>query len=110
LRRWCRPLNSRVVESGRLHAVRQQITALEVEESALRAFLLNHPGNRCGDEFLAVVRPMQRRYVDLRALAIEVGEATMAKYTSTRAVDVVRLSAIARPTRRKLASTASPWP
>jgi hypothetical protein len=81
-------------------AVNRQKSGLDWLYSA--ADYLNSVGNRCGDEFLAVIRPMQRRYVDLSALAIEVGEEVMARHTVAKPYDVVRLSAVARPaTRRK---------
>jgi hypothetical protein len=79
------------------------IRELEQQEEELRHYyyLLNHPHDRVGDQYHACIRPMSRRHVDVKSLAIEVGAEVMAKYTSTRAVDVVRLSAIARPAWRK---------
>jgi hypothetical protein len=77
------------------------IRELEFREEELRSYLLANPQDRHGDEFFAVVRSMQRRHVNVKSLAIEVGPEIMAKYTSTRAVDVVRLSAVRRSTWRK---------
>jgi hypothetical protein len=88
--------------ADRLYDTREIIRELEQQEEELRRYLLNHPHDRVGDQYHACVRPMSRRHVDVKSLAIEVGEAIMARHTSTRAVDVVRLSAVARPSRRRV--------
>jgi hypothetical protein len=67
-----------------------------------------------------VVRPMRRRHLNMKSLALEVGAEIIARRTRTRAVDVVRLSPVVRPVRwakrngslalRWVIRAASPWP
>jgi hypothetical protein len=48
--------------------VRQEIRRLEEEEVKLRAYLLEHPEDRTGEEHIAVIGSQSRRRVDLKAL------------------------------------------
>ena len=41
----------------RLHDVRVELKRLEAEEEKLRAYLLEHPSDRTGEEHIAVVAP-----------------------------------------------------
>jgi hypothetical protein len=45
----------------------------ELEETQLRAYLLEHPQDRTGDEHVAVVGSQSRKRIDLKALADEIG-------------------------------------
>jgi hypothetical protein len=49
---------------------------------------------------MALIRPQQRRKVDLQALASEVPD-IVARHTTMREVNAIYLSKIARPGRRK---------
>ena len=56
----------------RLHDVRVELKRLEAEEEKLRAYLLEHPSDRTGEEHIAVVGSQSRKRVDLKALADEI--------------------------------------
>jgi hypothetical protein len=79
-----------------LHDVRESIAALKEEEAELRTFLLNNPGQRCGDEYLAVIRPYERRSVNMEGLKAEVGAEVIKRFTVATAFDMVRLSPVRR--------------
>jgi hypothetical protein len=59
--------------ADRLADVRSEIKRLEVEEEGLRAYLLEHPSDRTGEERVGVVGSQSRKRVDLKALADEIG-------------------------------------
>src|SRR6516162_9290632 len=75
----------------RLADVRSEIKQLEAEEEQLRAYLLEHPQDRTGQEYAAIVGSQSRRRVDLKALADEIGASVLARFTSFRSMMVVRL-------------------
>jgi hypothetical protein len=75
----------------RLADVRSEIKKLEAEEERLRAYLLEHPQDRTGEEHIAVVGSQNRKRVDLKGLADEIGASIIARFTSFRAAMIVRL-------------------
>ena len=75
----------------RLADVRAEIKGLEAEEERLRAYLLEHPQDRIGEEHIAVIGSQSRKRVDLKALADEVGASILARFTTFRAAMIVRL-------------------
>ena len=75
----------------RLHDVRSEIKRLETEEAKLRAYLLEHPSDRTGQEHIAVIGSQSRRRVDLKGLADEVGASILQRFTSFRSAMIVRL-------------------
>jgi hypothetical protein len=75
----------------RLADVRSEIKQLEAEEEQLRAYLLEHPQDRTGQEYTAIVGSQSRKRVDLKALADEIGASVLARFTSFRSMMVVRL-------------------
>jgi len=76
----------------RLADVRSEIKRLEeTEEAKLRAYLLEHPQDRIGEEHAAVIGSQNRKRVDLKALADEVGASILARFTSFRSAMIVRL-------------------
>ena len=77
--------------ADRLADVRSEIKRLEAEEAKLRAYLLEHPQDRTGQEHVAVVGSQSRRRVDLKALADEVGASILQRFTSFRSAMIVRL-------------------
>ena len=77
--------------ADRLADVRSEIKRLEAEEAKLRAYLLEHPQDRTGQEHVAVVGSQSRRRVDLKALADEVGASILQRFTTFRSAMIVRL-------------------
>jgi len=53
--------------------------------------LLEHPQDRTGEEYTAIVGSQSRKRVDLKALADEIGASVLARFTSLRSMMVVRL-------------------
>jgi hypothetical protein len=77
--------------ADRLADVRSEIKRLEAEEAKLRAYLLEHPQDRIGEEHTAVIGSQNRKRVDLKGLADEVGASILARFTSFRSAMIVRL-------------------
>ena len=77
--------------ADRLAEVRSEIRQLEAEEEQLRAYLLEHPQDRTGLEYTAIIGSQARKRVDLKALADEIGASVLARFTSLRSMMVVRL-------------------
>jgi hypothetical protein len=77
--------------ADRLADVRSEIKRLEVEEAKLRAYLLEHPQDRTGEEHVAIIGSQSRRRVDLKCLADEVGASILQRFTSFRSALIVRL-------------------
>jgi hypothetical protein len=77
--------------ADRLADVRLEIKRLEQEETELRAYLLEHPQDRTGEEHVAIIGSQSGRRVDLKALADEIGASVLARFTSFRSMMVVRL-------------------
>jgi hypothetical protein len=77
--------------ADRLADVRSEIKRLEAEEAKLRAYLLEHPSDRTGEEHIAVIGSQSRRRVDLKGLADEVGASILQRFTSFRSAMIVRL-------------------
>jgi hypothetical protein len=75
----------------RLADVRSEIKRLEAEETKLRAYLLEHPEDRTGLEYVAVIGSQDRKRVDLKGLADEVGASILARFTTFRSAMIVRL-------------------
>jgi hypothetical protein len=57
----------------------------------LRAYLLEHPQDRNGEEHVAIVGSQNRKRVDLKALADEVGHSIVAHFTTFTTGTIVRL-------------------
>ena len=77
--------------ADRLADIRSEIRQLEAEEEQLRAYLLEHPQDRTGQEYTAIVGSQSRKRVDLKALADEIGASVLARFTTLRSMMVVRL-------------------
>ena len=77
--------------ADRLADVRSEIKWLEAEEVKLRAYLLEHPQDRTGEEHVAVIGSQSHRRVDLKALADEIGASILARFTTFRSAMIVRL-------------------
>ena len=77
--------------ADRLADVRSEIKRLEAEEVKLRAYLLEHPSDRAGEEHVAIVGSQSRKRVDLKALADEVGASILQRFTTFRSAMIVRL-------------------
>jgi len=75
----------------RLADVRSEIKQLEAEEAQLRAYLLEHPQDRTGQEHVAIVGSQSRKWVDLKALADEIGASILQRFTTFRSAMIVRL-------------------
>ena len=71
--------------------VRSELKRLEAEEVKLRAYLLEHPQDRTGEEHVAVIGSQSRKRVDLKALADEIGASILARFTTFGTAMVVRL-------------------
>jgi hypothetical protein len=74
-----------------LSDIRAELQRLGEREQTLRAYLLEHPEDRVGDEHVASIGSQQRKRVDLSAFADEVGHSLMERFTSYRTCAVVRL-------------------
>ena len=77
--------------ADRLADVRSEIKRLGAEEVRLRAYLLEHPEDRTGEEHVAIVGSQSRKRVDLKALADEIGASILQRFTSFRSAMIVRL-------------------
>jgi hypothetical protein len=77
--------------TDRLADVRAEIKRLETEEEQLRAYLLEHPADRIGEEHVATVSSQDRRRVDLKGLTDEIGASVMARFTTFKSTMIVRL-------------------
>ena len=77
--------------ADRLADVRAELKRLEAEEVKLRAYLLEHPQDRTGEEHVAVIGSQSRKRVDLKALADEIGASILARFTTFGTAMVVRL-------------------
>jgi len=77
--------------ADRLTDVRAELKRLEAEEVKLRAYLLEHPQDRTGEEHVAVIGSQSRKRVDLKALADEIGASILARFTTFGTAMVVRL-------------------
>ena len=77
--------------ADRLADVRAELKRLEAEEVKLRAYLLEHPQDRTGEEHVAVIGSQSRKRVDLKALADEIGASILARFTTFGTAMTVRL-------------------
>jgi hypothetical protein len=57
---------------------------LEEREQELRAYLLEHPDDRIGTEHVAAISEQQRKRVNLKALADEIGASLLARQRRSR--------------------------
>jgi hypothetical protein len=71
--------------------VRSEIRRLEDREEELRAYLLEHPHDRKGVDYEALIGQQQRKRVDLRALADEIGASLLGQFTRHISVAIVKL-------------------
>jgi hypothetical protein len=71
--------------------VRSEIKRLEGREQELRAYLLEHPDDRVGTEHVATIGEQQRKRVNLRALADEIGASLLQRFTTFSSCIVVRV-------------------
>ena len=76
-----------------LNAVRQQIKALEEQETALRGQLLAHPELRTGHEWLAEIKTTQTTRTDLKEMRANHPD-IVEQYTFSLPVERVVLSGI----------------
>jgi hypothetical protein len=74
-----------------LSDVRSEIKRLEDREEELRAYLLEHPNDRKGVDYEVLIGTQQRKRVDLRALADEIGASLLARFTRYISVAIVKL-------------------
>ena len=58
--------------ADQLSDVRSRIRELEQEESELRSYLLRHPDDLVGSEYVALVSPRSHKSVDMESLRREV--------------------------------------
>ena len=70
---------------------RAEIRRLQEREEELRAYLLEHPGDRKGTDYEVLIGTQQRKRVDLRALADEIGASLLDQFTRYVSVVVVKL-------------------
>jgi hypothetical protein len=68
-----------------------EIRRLTEREQELRAYLLEHPHDRFGQEHIAILGEQRRKRIDLRALADEVGASLLAQFTTLTSSIVVKL-------------------
>jgi hypothetical protein len=73
--------------------VRAELRRLEDREQKLRAYLLEHPDDRIGAEHVASVGEQQRKRVDLKALADEIGASLLQRFTAFSTCRIVRVHA-----------------
>jgi hypothetical protein len=57
----------------------------------LRSYLLEHPHDRRGTDHEALVGTQQRKRIDLRALADEIGASLLGQFTRYISVAIVKL-------------------
>jgi hypothetical protein len=77
--------------ADRLSEVRARIKDLEREVSDLRAYLIRHPDDLTGADYVASVSTRNFKRVDLDSLRTEIGDAAIQRHTTTRAVRFVWL-------------------
>jgi hypothetical protein len=75
----------------RLADVRREIRRLEQERDVLRAYVLDHPEDRVGDDYSAIPFTQQRRRLDLVALELEVGRDVIERCSNSLTVNQVRV-------------------
>jgi hypothetical protein len=75
----------------RLADIRSEIKRLEEEERELRAYLLEHPHDRTGTEYMATIGEQRRSRVDFKALADEIGHSLLQRFTNFITCRTVRL-------------------
>jgi len=71
--------------------VRTEIRRLEDREQEPRAYLLDHPDDRIGMEYIASIGEQRRSRIDLKALADEIGHSLMQRFTHFTSCRMVRL-------------------
>jgi hypothetical protein len=74
-----------------LFDTRAEIRRLQEREEELRAYLLEHPRDRKGTEYEALIGTQQRKRVDLRALANEIGASLLGRFTRYVPITMVKL-------------------
>jgi hypothetical protein len=77
--------------ADRLSEVRARIKDLEQEEADLRAYLIRHPDDLAGVDYIAFVSTRNFKRVDIEGLRAEIGDAVIQRHTTTRAVRFVWL-------------------
>jgi hypothetical protein len=75
----------------RLADIRSEISRLQDEEEGLRAYVLEHPDDREGAEYVASIRSQSRQRVDLKQLGDEIGASLLEKFTTWRSFMTVHL-------------------
>ena len=76
-----------------LFDTRAEIRRLQEREDELRAYLLEHPDDREGDEHVATIGEQRCKRVDLKALADEIGASLLQRFTNYTSCRIVRLRA-----------------
>ena len=71
--------------------VRSEIRHLEDREEQLRSYLLEHPHDRKGVDYEALIGTQQRKRVDLKALADEIGASLLQRFTRYATITMVKL-------------------
>jgi hypothetical protein len=80
--------------------IRAEVRRLETHANTLRAYLLENPDDRVGDDYIADASIRQYRRVDLDALADEVGEDVVEQFATYRESPLIRTRK-RRPARRR---------
>jgi hypothetical protein len=76
--------------ADRLADVRSEIKRLEAEDERLRAYLLEHPQDRAGEEHVAIIGSQSRKRVDLKALADEIGHSLLQRFTTFSSCRIIQ--------------------
>jgi hypothetical protein len=71
--------------------IRSEIKRLTIREGELRAYLLEHPDDREGDDYAVSITTQSRQRVDLKRLADEVGASLLQRFMSYTSFLTVRL-------------------
>jgi hypothetical protein len=71
--------------------VRSEIKRLTIRKGELRAYLLEHPDDREGDDYVVSIVSQSRQKVDLKRLADEIGASLLQRFTSYTSFLAVRL-------------------
>jgi hypothetical protein len=71
--------------------IRSEIKRLTVREEELRRYLLEHPNDREGDDYVVSIASQSRKRVDLKRLADEIGATLLQRFTSYTSFLAVRL-------------------
>ena len=74
----------------RLYDLREQIKALEIEEKAMRAEIMDS-GDTVGDEYVAMVKNSVRKLLDRPALELKFGREAVAECTKESPVTTLSL-------------------